>query len=99
MDSLDVGHSGRIGKAQLAASQIDWRALQQANMPGWLETVRRCFQRLDAEGDGVWSCRNILDCLQAKLAPSEVCLHSPDCMIPPTPRGVPIRDCQICRHL
>jgi hypothetical protein len=41
-------------------------------MPGWLEAVQRCFSRLDADGDGVWSCHDILECLQAKLSPSEV---------------------------
>jgi len=77
MDSLDAGHSGSIGKAQLAASQIDWRHLQQSNMEGWLEAVERCFRRLDADGDGVWSCHDILDCLQAKLSPSEVTAPPP----------------------
>lgn len=72
MDSLDVGHSGSIGKAQLAASQIDWRQVQQNNMPGWLEAVRRCFAELDRDGDGIWSCHEILECLQSKLSPSEV---------------------------
>lgn len=72
LDLVDSGRTGSVGRGALAASQIDWYALQAASQPAWLNTARRAFAALDVDGDGVWSCDEILECLHAKLAPSEV---------------------------
>ena len=73
LDQLDTRHMGEVYKRELAASQIDWAAVQQDNQPRFLEAARHAFAKLDIDGDGVWSCQEILDCLQSRLAPTEVC--------------------------
>lgn len=72
LDQLDTRHMGEVYKRQLAASQIDWAAVQQHNQPRFMEAARHAFAKLDTDGDGVWSCEEILDCLKSRLAPTEV---------------------------
>ncbi len=72
LDQLDVGLTGQVGKAQLAASQIDWRYMQENNTEKWLKHARRVFSDLDADKDGVLSSEDILALLKHKLPPSEV---------------------------
>lgn len=83
MDLIDSGQTGSVAKVQLAASQMDWRALQQRDVQAWLEAARRAFASLDADGDGVWSRNEIVQCLRQKLAPSEVCLCRRDAVCVP----------------
>lgn len=35
--------AGKVAKSQVAASQIDWRVLQQSQTERWLKCVRRAF--------------------------------------------------------
>lgn len=72
LDLVDSAHTGQVGKIQLAASQMDWRAVQQSRQSEWLSAAERAFAQLDRDGDGVWSCQDILASLRERLAPSEV---------------------------
>jgi calcium-dependent protein kinase len=72
LDQVDVGHTGHVAKGQLAASQIDWAALQR-DRERWLARVRRAFDEFDADHDGVCGWDEIVACLRAKLPLTEVC--------------------------
>lgn len=72
LDQLDTRHTGEVERRQLAASQIDWAAIQQDHEPQFIEAARRTFSALDTDGDGYWSCEEILECLESRLAPTEV---------------------------
>jgi len=72
LDTLDSNHSGTIGKAQLSASQIDWKVLKRNNTRRWVERARRVFSALDVDGDGVLSLAEITSVLESKLPPDEV---------------------------
>lgn len=71
LDQVDVGHTGHVAKGQLAASQIDWAALQR-DRDHWLRCVRHAFDEFDADHDGVCSLDEIVACLKAKLPLTEV---------------------------
>jgi calcium-dependent protein kinase len=72
LDTIDVANTSTITKSQLAASQIDWRVLQQNHAEQWLASVRRVFEEFDKDGNGFISVEQIMDCLRAKLPPQEV---------------------------
>ena len=72
VDAMDVSGSGKVRRAAFAASQIDWRHLQQADVAAWLEIARRAFGRLDADADGVISADDIVASLRAKLPEDEL---------------------------
>lgn len=55
LDQLDPGNTGKVGKSQVAASQMDWSVLQQNQTERWLKCVRRAFQDLDTDNDGIIS--------------------------------------------
>ena len=80
LDQLDTGHTGDVNRGQLAASQIDWEMLQRENMPLFLDAAKHAFASLDSDGDGIWSCEEILDCLRSRLAPTEVWPHQQETM-------------------
>lgn len=42
MEQLDVAGSGSLDQAAFAASQMDWRSLQQDYAGLWLEMAERC---------------------------------------------------------
>ncbi|KAL3139963.1 hypothetical protein ABBQ38_004250 [Trebouxia sp. C0009 RCD-2024] len=72
LDHVDTAHTGVVAKSQLAASQIDWEAMQQSNAERWLASAQKVFQDFDTDGDGIISSEQILDCLRSKIPPSEV---------------------------
>lgn len=74
LDHVDTAHTGVVAKSQLAASQIDWEAMQQSNAERWLASARKVFQDFDTDQDGIISSEQIVDCLRSKLPPSEVSL-------------------------
>ena len=41
--------AGKVAKSQMAASQIDWRAMQQSQTERWLKCARRAFS-----GESLW---------------------------------------------
>ena len=72
LDQLDPANTGSVGKTQLAASQMDWKALQESQTERWLRCARRAFADLDADRDGVVSVEDMVALLRHKLPPSEV---------------------------
>lgn len=79
LNHVDTAHTGVVAKSQLAASQIDWEAMQQSNAERWLASAHKVFQDFDTDLDGIISSEQIVDCLRPKLPPSEVSL--PQCII------------------
>lgn len=68
-----LGDTARVTRAALAASQLDWGALQaRAGKDGWLALARSAFNALDADGDGVLRRDEIIACLRSKLPAAEV---------------------------
>jgi calcium-dependent protein kinase len=82
VDVVDASHSGRVRRAALAASQIDWRALQRGGGGGgggggvlrdeWLDVAARAFRALDTDGDGVLRAEDIVASLRVKLPEDEL---------------------------
>lgn len=72
LDQLDPGNTGKVAKSQVAASQIDWRVLQQSQTERWLKCVRRAFMDLDTDGDGIISSDDMVAMLRNKLPKAEV---------------------------
>ena len=72
LDHVDTAHTGVVAKSQLAASQIDWEAMQQSNAERWLASAQKVFKDFDTDGDGIISSEQIVDCLRSKIPPSEV---------------------------
>lgn len=72
MDQIDPGSTGRVSRNQLAASQIDWAALQSGEAERWLRCARRAFADLDGDGDGVVSVEDMVSLLRHKLPAGEV---------------------------
>ena len=72
LNHVDTAHTGVVAKSQLAASQIDWQAMQQSHAERWLASAQKVFQGFDTDGDGVIAAQQIVDCLRSKLPPSEV---------------------------
>ncbi|KAI8470975.1 MAG: kinase-like domain-containing protein [Monoraphidium minutum] len=69
---MDTSNSGKVRKAAFAASQIDFRHLQTAEVDIWIEMARRVFARLDQDQDGVISPDEIVASLRAKLPADEL---------------------------
>lgn len=72
LEQVDTSNSGRVSRAALAASQIDWRHLQANRVDDWLEIAHAAFATLDADSDGRISAKDIMDTLRAKLPPAEL---------------------------
>ncbi|KAI7841033.1 hypothetical protein COHA_005261 [Chlorella ohadii] len=72
LDSLDPGNTGKVAKSQVAASQIDWRVLQQSQTERWLKCARRAFAELDLDGDGRISVDEMIAMLRHRLPKEEV---------------------------
>lgn len=72
LDSLDPGNTGHVAKSQLAASQMDWKALQENQTERWLRCARRAFADLDSDKDGLVSTEDMVALLRHKLPPGEV---------------------------
>jgi Ca2+-binding EF-hand superfamily protein len=72
LEQVDVSNSGKVRRAALAASQIDWRYLQQNRMSDWLHIAQRAFASLDKDSDGVLDVNDIITSLKAKLPPDEL---------------------------
>jgi Ca2+-binding EF-hand superfamily protein len=45
--------SGQIQKSALAASQLDWKVLQQHHYEQWRRLVHNTFEGLDKDKDGL----------------------------------------------
>lgn len=72
LDQLDPGNTGKVAKTQVAASQIDWRVLQQSQTERWLQCACAAFSTLDMDGDGFISGDEMVAMLRNKLPAEEV---------------------------
>ena len=61
LEQVDLSGDGQIGKAALAASQLDWVELQQHHSNRWRELVRHTFGSLDADRDGLIRAKDIVE--------------------------------------
>ena len=88
LDHIDTAHTGVVAKSQLAASQIDWQAMQQSNAERWLASAHKVFRHFDTDEDGIIASEQIVACLRSKLPPSEVqpilCSMHDSCLLPAT---------------
>ncbi|KAK9836887.1 hypothetical protein WJX74_010460 [Apatococcus lobatus] len=66
MDRIDINADKLIVFDELAASLLDWKALQQDRL--WTHWVDLAFNKFDANGDGFLSLEEILQHLPAELA-------------------------------
>ncbi len=53
MEMLDPTADGQVDKVALAASQVDWRDLQERDGERFRRMAQRSFYDLDADLDGV----------------------------------------------
>jgi calcium-dependent protein kinase len=72
LEQVDTSNSGKVRRGALAASQIDWRHLQQNHMDTWLDIARRAFAALDLNSDGLLHVDDIMGSLKAKLPQDEL---------------------------
>lgn len=72
LEQVDTSNSGKVRRAALAASQIDWRYLQQNRVEDWLTIAHRAFASLDTDSDGCLSVQDIMASLKAKLPSDEL---------------------------
>lgn len=69
---IDGDGDGKLDRVEFAASQVDWRAVQQSHGDVWAAAVRHCFAALDTDGDGLIRCDDIAATLRDKLPPAEL---------------------------
>ncbi|CAL8463594.1 g3128 [Coccomyxa elongata] len=69
---LDVDKSGHLDSAEVAASIIDWHALQGRYRDLWQEYARRAFEQIDTDGSGYIEREELVAYLANKLSPYEV---------------------------
>lgn len=72
LEQVDTSNSGKVKRAALAASQIDWRHLQQNHLDTWLDIARRAFMALDQNSDGLLHASEIMASLKSKLPQDEL---------------------------
>ncbi|KXZ52793.1 hypothetical protein GPECTOR_8g180 [Gonium pectorale] len=72
MEQVDLEGTGGIDRASFAASQMDWRHLQQNHTELWLDMAAKAFQSMDTDGSGVLEVDELLEALRARLPPDEV---------------------------
>mmetsp|Transcript_4670 Transcript_4670/g.10122 ORF Transcript_4670/g.10122 Transcript_4670/m.10122 type:complete len:774 (+) Transcript_4670:212-2533(+) len=72
LEQVDLQGTGEVDKAAFAASQVDWKELQQQHKERWIAMVRRTFASLDQDNDGVLKASEIIEALGQNLPESEV---------------------------
>lgn len=71
-DAVDVERRGIVAKADLSASLVDWKWVQDTYADRWVESVRRVFEELDTDGDGELDAKEIAGAFSGHLCPYEV---------------------------
>jgi calcium-dependent protein kinase len=71
-DAVDVERRGVVAKADLSASLVDWKWVQDTFADRWVESVRRVFEELDKDGDGELDATEIAAAFSGHLCPYEV---------------------------
>ncbi|PRW33251.1 calcium-dependent kinase 17-like [Chlorella sorokiniana] len=69
---VDVQQRGVVGRAELAAGLIDWKAFEDTYKDRWLACARSVFAQLDVDGSGELSAAEIASAFGSHLAPYEV---------------------------
>ncbi|GAX86176.1 hypothetical protein CEUSTIGMA_g13589.t1, partial [Chlamydomonas eustigma] len=71
VDSMST-QSGQIQKSALAASQLDWKELQQHHYQQWRRLVHNTFEGLDRDHDGILKQSDLTKALRACLPEERV---------------------------
>lgn len=61
-----------MGRAELSAGLLDWKAFQDTYKDRWLESVQRVFESLDTDGSGTLSAAEIRAAIGDNLSAYEV---------------------------
>jgi calcium-dependent protein kinase len=69
VDMMDTSRSGRVRRSAVAASQIDWRHMQQSDVDAWITIARRAFSSLDKDKDGGGWAGALGEARQARFLP------------------------------
>eukprot|EP01025_Chloroclados_australasicus_P037808 TRINITY_DN3866_c0_g4_i1.p1 TRINITY_DN3866_c0_g4~~TRINITY_DN3866_c0_g4_i1.p1 ORF type:complete len:632 (-),score=82.18 TRINITY_DN3866_c0_g4_i1:442-2337(-) len=72
MEQVDMGRTGHVNKDTFAASQIDWKHVQQSEADAFINKAQIVFQNIDADQDGFIAVDDIINCLREKLPLQEV---------------------------
>ncbi|KAG2498875.1 hypothetical protein HYH03_003067 [Edaphochlamys debaryana] len=72
MEEVDLDRSGGMDLADFAATQMDWRYVQQSHRDLWLELASKAFRDMDTDGNGMLEVDELLAALKARLPPDEV---------------------------
>jgi calcium-dependent protein kinase len=67
-----LGDAPRISRAALAASQIDWAAVQEKHAGAWTKAARAAFDAFDGDRDGMIKREEMVAALAGKAPPAEV---------------------------
>ncbi|KAG1666313.1 hypothetical protein FOA52_004795 [Chlamydomonas sp. UWO 241] len=71
LEQLDIAGSGMVGKAAFAASQLDWRAMQQSDPEEWMRVAATTFAALDEDQDGILSHDDIASAMSKRMSEAE----------------------------
>jgi Ca2+-binding EF-hand superfamily protein len=71
-DVVDVERRGAVERAELSASLLDWKWLQDTFKDRWVESVQRVFQNLDKDGDGALDANEVAAAFSGHLDDYEV---------------------------
>eukprot|EP01026_Neomeris_dumetosa_P081538 TRINITY_DN917_c0_g1_i1.p1 TRINITY_DN917_c0_g1~~TRINITY_DN917_c0_g1_i1.p1 ORF type:complete len:604 (+),score=84.81 TRINITY_DN917_c0_g1_i1:162-1973(+) len=72
VEVVDMGRSGMVSREAFAASQIDWKHLQQNKKDQFLDHAAAVFRQMDGDSDGIIQVDEIIAHLREKLPVQEV---------------------------
>eukprot|EP01024_Parvocaulis_polyphysoides_P015377 TRINITY_DN16700_c0_g1_i9.p1 TRINITY_DN16700_c0_g1~~TRINITY_DN16700_c0_g1_i9.p1 ORF type:complete len:437 (+),score=81.29 TRINITY_DN16700_c0_g1_i9:273-1583(+) len=72
VEVVDIGRSGMVSREAFAASQIDWKHLQQKETDLFLEHAAAVFRSMDGDSDGIIKVDEIIAQMREKLPLQEV---------------------------
>lgn len=87
-----LGDAPRISRAALAASQIDWGAVQERHAASWARAARAAFDAFDTDRDGVIKREEMVAALAGKAPPEEVDAAVAHAMAEACKRDASVRD-------
>jgi len=87
-----LGDAPRISRAALAASQIDWGAVQEKHADSWTRAARSAFDAFDTDRDGVIKREEMVAALAGKAPPAEVDAAVAHAMAEACKRDASVRD-------
>lgn len=81
MRLVTIGDDGSVALSEFVASQIDWESLQKNHYEEWLRCLKRTFEELDRDKNGVIQAEDMIRLLKDKLPEQEVNLAVEDALI------------------